>query len=230
MDDDDGYELITGIRRLAKQFTKVDYLRIVYEDAILADGIIEDNGVGEDDEISKDNDILQMPKICGAQIGKVQIYVDISNISAELGTTINPRELHNYIADGRRMCNGLVVGSFPDSNSFYWERWRQLGYKVVVHNWGREKGVDETLHANIFNGMFSYPNSTMIIVTGDGNRNEGLTNFPKCINFVLANSEINVEQYSWRHRLNSDFKAFSKMYPERYSVKFLDSANRSIID
>ncbi len=125
-------------------------------------------------------------------------YVDVSNLSAGLDTTIDPYEFHRLFV--QNMSHGYVVGSFPFAGDAYWDIWRSLGYSVRVFGSGKEHGVDETLHSIMMYNNDNSPND-IVLATGDGNC-AGWTNFPDCCRNAIKKN-IKVKIVSWKNRLNS---------------------------
>lgn len=152
------------------------------------------------------------------------VYVDISNLSAELGV-INPSEFHSLYV--KNMRQGYVVGSFPSASDPYWGRWRALGYNVKVFGPGKEQGVDETLHSIMLRNII-LDNVDIVLATGDGNC-AGWTNFPECCKVAMEKG-INVKVVSWKQRLN---KAYNNVYAGKItgklSIEFMDRNKQHLL-
>ena len=162
--------------------------------------------------------------------GSVQVYIDNSNITAGMDDTpIKPRELHQCITGGRHMTFGIIAGSFPKAEDPYWKEWKSLGYTVKVGPSGAEHGIDETLHANIYNGLRKRRGVDYVIVTGDGNSNDNLSNFPDCFKTILETSDLRIDQWSWKNRRNKVFDGIRDNYPDRYRIYNLDAHKGNIL-
>lgn len=219
--------------RSAKDYIIADSIAIAKqsdESAILINRLVGMMFDSKEYELEQPEPPVELPKEQPAlPKGHVQIYIDNSNISAGL-SNINPRELHKVITGGKHMGFGLIVGSFPDISNSYWREWESLGYIVKVAPSGAEYSVDEVLHANILTGLFKRPNTDFVIVTGDGNNNGGLSNFPTCIEAILKASEkLKIDQHSWRFRCNSVFTGIRNQYKDRYNIHNLDSSKGLIL-
>lgn len=163
-------------------------------------------------------------------VGSLQVYIDNSNITAGMDDTpIKPRELHQCITGGRHMTFGMIVGSFPKAGDPYWKEWESIGYTVKVSPGGAEHGVDETLHANIYNGLRKRRGIDYVIVTGDGNSNGNLSNFPDCFMTILETSSVRVDQWSWKNRRNKVFDGIRDKYPSKYCIFNLDTYKGNIL-
>jgi len=87
------------------------------------------------------------------------------------------------------------------------------------------------LHAEIFNIFLSCSNSrigqVLVLVTGDGNINNGQTSFPIVIERVLR-ANWSVEIWSWKTSLNQRFFDIQKHFPTRMTINYLDPYRQDI--
>ena len=71
------------------------------------------------------------------------------------------------------------------------------------------------------------PPRTIALVTGDGNRNEGRTSFPACIEIALKHG-WRVELHTWRATMNRIYHKFEGEYgSHHFRIHFLDTLLRA---
>jgi len=87
---------------------------------------------------------------------------------------------------------------------------------------GKEINVDESLHSMMYHTLTSVGkirggaagSRTMVLLTGDGNRDEDTSNFPHIMNFAIEQGWL-VEQWSWRDGCNKEFHKLARRYPHQ---------------
>jgi hypothetical protein len=179
------------------------------------------------------------------------IYIDISNIM------ISCQYLADGTIDRRmrlaipKLCGLLearqlptpaavrarhVVGSNMSSASPFWDKFKKEGYSVKVlarKEGGGEVGVDETLHAQILTAIVTTPASrretpTLVLVTGDGNSNEGYSSFTTCAKAALQHG-WRLELWAWNRSLSNTLRRLHLEYPDRVAICLLDAHRSSIL-
>lgn len=131
---------------------------------------------------------------------------------------------------GRR----FVAGSKPPGSSAIWERYRDLGYHVEVHSRDHETrgetAVDSVTHAAALQLITDLQlrgdppgTHTIVLATGDGGENNGVTSFPR-LAFTAASLGIRVEIWSWAATLNiREFSRVAALFPDgRVTMHHLD--------
>jgi hypothetical protein len=117
--------------------------------------------------------------------------------------------------------------------------WESAGFHVTIcprHENGGEYCVDEFLHAQAMDIILSrhrfgdLPHeNTLVLCTGDGNNNNGLSNFVKVVQYAVF-LQWKVEIWSWIHTRSHHFHELHFEYPELVSIHDLDDhADRLII-
>lgn len=155
----------------------------------------------------------------------VHVFVDHSNATlgaARAGKQCDAAALAQHVERGREAQERIVIGSHQGECAR--TDWEQLGYAVVTDpRRGRERFVDEALHAQLMRTASRRfdPPRVIALVTGDGNLNEGRTNFPECIEAALKN-DWHVELHSWRKSTNKTYLDMAKQYQEHFCVCYLD--------
>src|SRR5262245_6988089 len=74
------------------------------------------------------------------------------------------------------------------------------------------------IHASILIKLLNPPSTsaqqTLVLVTGDGNNNEGRVTFPMCA-MMAAHKGWNVEVWSWPQSLSGQFRQMQQRFPAR---------------
>jgi hypothetical protein len=167
-------------------------------EGILRLSSLEDlNGFNELNErgFGVDSDSLQNLQ-SRTESGGRYIFIDYSNITAQLVSIerthpIIPAGLSSILERGKSYKDKVISASFPSSEHPVWTEWRSLGYRTRVSGsrGGKEVFVDDSLHAGIFKVILSSRTpGTLILVTGDGNTNNGYSSFPEVIKTCFNNS------------------------------------------
>jgi hypothetical protein len=162
-------------------------------------------------------------------IDKVHVFVDHSNIrigSADfhhtnvdsfLNLITNTDIPHQHQIDTR-----IIAGS----NKAELQMWAHKMEPMYIPREQGEKGVDEFLHAQMLKiqaySEHKYQNNIIVIVTGDGNDNEGRTNFPKTIKACANQPHISkVIIWSWKDSCSKELKDL-RNYKNKVSLWYLD--------
>jgi hypothetical protein len=135
------------------------------------------------------------------------IFVDNSNLfigRSQKHLRINVPELTRLLTKG---VDGLriMAGSDDSARGGRWvEQWK--GYRIqIAARQGSESMVDEFLHAQIYHcclgNRVDARVTTIVLVTGDGNGNGGLSNFPRVVE-QLRPFGFRFEVWAWRASLS----------------------------
>jgi hypothetical protein len=138
------------------------------------------------------------------------------------------------IQSGRWTEKQLVVGS-GHAEAGRWARYRRSGYETQVlerTSGGKEVGVDDTLHAAMLaeaNKQFGEAR-TLVLLTGDGNGNNGRMSFPAAAEIALQNG-WKVEVWAWDYSTSAAWRDFSTAYGPsgKFSLMSLDTHADAII-
>jgi hypothetical protein len=156
----------------------------------------------------------------------VHIFVDHSNVSIGAsrvtGKALDVQQLVHGVEQRRTAKERVVVGSHESERTG--AEWRKLGYTVIAdQRRGKERFVDDTLHAQLMRtaGKTFEPGRVLILVTGDGNNNEGRTTFPECVLAALQN-DWHVELFSWRSALSQIYVELAEQHASHFSIHYLE--------
>jgi len=123
--------------------------------------------------------------------------------------------LTRLIEKGRATFARVVAGSFVFEASGYWKVWADMGYRVNAFNrnvGSKEFGVDECLFEET-SVLFQHPPSsrfvghaqhTIVMVTGDGNENEGRPSLRNVVEQALQLG-FRVELWAWSHACSMQY-------------------------
>ena len=175
-------------------------------------------------------------------------YVDASNII--IGASINadgkedPEIMLNFtdtigaVGGGRNIDRVYVAGSSRDiseqplEGNGVWDRWgtnseicikKRLSDKNGKQH---EEGVDELLHNKILEDIDK--GGTMLLLSGDGNDNNGNTTFPDIVMQVLDTNRWNVELWCWKRNISSNWIKLANRYKDTFSIHYLDDYRHAV--
>ena len=156
----------------------------------------------------------------------IHVFVDHSNVSVgatrATGKPLDIRRLVHGLERRRDARERVVVGSAELKRTG--SEWKKLGYTILTEKGhGPEQLVDEALHAHAMRaaGKSFEPGRVMVLVTGDGNNNQGSTTFPECVSQALRN-DWHVELYSWRQALSQVYLDLATQHASHVSIHYLD--------
>ena len=154
----------------------------------------------------------------------IHVFVDHSNVSIgarRTGRQLDVEQMIRSVEGDREAKKGFVAGSqMTDDHKAAWER---CGYTVALdERAGPERFVDEALHAAMMDDVSrNFPERrVLVLLTGDGNANEGRTTFPSCLEHALTR-DWDVEVFSWRSGASSVYAAMDEQYPA-FRLRYLD--------
>ncbi|EOD11620.1 hypothetical protein EMIHUDRAFT_214477 [Emiliania huxleyi CCMP1516] len=163
-----------------------------------------------------------------AERPRVHIFVDDANIFGRTSQSLfSIAQLAACVERGRDVEERVVIGSGTSERAR--GLWEQQGYRVDTDpRPGRQRFVDEALHARLMQTATKSfgPPRTIALVTGDGNRNEGRTSFPACIEIALKHG-WRVELHTWRATMNRIYHQFEGEYGSFFRIHFLDTLLRA---
>lgn len=128
----------------------------------------------------------------------------------------------------------VVAGSRSTNGDDAWSaHYQALGYRAEVRSrdprTGSEVGVDAAVHAAglqlVLDHRDAAPGShTLVLVTGDGNGNNGLSSFPRLAR-AAASCGFRVEVWSWRSSMNfGEYGRVVDEFPDgRVTLHLLDA-------
>lgn len=154
----------------------------------------------------------------------IYVFVDWSNIyisakrrcsfdPADLSIHVRVNELIRLVERGRvckaRVLAGSSTRSIADAliMETVWQLWRDNGYELHLQQRrvdDAEDHVDEMLQARIAHylmGDFGGKKPTLVLLTGDGNKEKNTTSFPRLASFA-ARTGWAVEVWSWKYSLS----------------------------
>jgi len=153
---------------------------------------------------------------------KSHVFVDASNILINPPRPLSDKILIDFLrACGRDVVEAHVAGS----RSLQRQPWLSAKYKIHHDNRrGPERFVDDVLIAQaLATAQKSFdPPRLLVLCTGDGNLNQGRTNFPVVVQTALASRSWEVELITWRVKMNKCYYKFQKHYPDRFFIRFLE--------
>jgi hypothetical protein len=155
---------------------------------------------------------------------KCHLYIDESNI--RLRQKSDQNLLLALITAERTLSRSYIAGSSKFGERDYkWNYWKANNFEVqsLLPVRAKEQAVDDLLHAAMLDDISkSFPEErTILLLTGDGNDNNGRTSFPKVVEKALLNS-WNVEVYSWAQQASQKYQLFEEAYPSQFSLNYLD--------
>jgi hypothetical protein len=166
------------------------------------------------------------------------VIVDSSNIfigakthaqTLNLSVNLDVEELANLlIRDSTLLGTRVIAGSVPSARSRAWQYWEHAGFRIKICSFeGAEEMVDEFLHAQAMNVVMEKQGdqpgeNTLVLCTGDGNDNEGFSNF---VNVARNTARMGwrVEIWSWRHCSSRNFVSLVDEYPSCMRLYYLDT-------
>jgi len=177
------------------------------------------------------------------------VYVDASNIIIGASINADRREDPEIMLDftntilvvggGRNMDRVYVAGSSRDiseqqplEGNGVWSRWganseicikKRLSDKNGKQH---EEGVDELLHNKILEDIDK--GGTMLLLSGDGNDNNGNTTFPDIIMQVLDTNIWTVELWCWKRNISSNWIKLANRYKDTFSIHYLDDYRHAV--
>ena len=132
-------------------------------------------------------------------------------------------------------------GSGSGSGGGVRDRWEAEGYQAACWEEAAggergERGVDDALHLKMraaaqqthsqsHGGGGGGPgpslSRTMVLLSGDGNKNYGKATFPVCLELALANG-WQVEVWAWEFTCSCVYRELARKWPAQVSLRWLD--------
>lgn len=178
----------------------------------------------------------------GLQEERVHIFIDNSNIylgsryvsnpttrkvECDFSIRIKTHALSNVIIHARsHVEQRIVYGSSPPRNNAIWKKWEEAGYSVCLFHRTPGMGeqlVDDALVARINNAILTYPARTLVLLTGDGNGNDGRVSFHNTICLAIQHG-WKVELWAWKVTTSAKYYELARAYEGQnvFSLNFLD--------
>jgi hypothetical protein len=137
---------------------------------------------------------------------------------------LNIPRLAAWLENGRPTVTRFCAGSMSVDLQRWWE---EQGYTTLNGKTDKSMNADEVLHAQIYRAIgrseIGNENSnlgTIVLVTGDGNDNNGLSNFPECIALGIRLG-WHVEVCCWGHSLSSNHRKLERSHPLQVTIRDL---------
>lgn len=182
------------------------------------------------------------------QVSDAYVFIDMSNVLAgaqhldgqlDRSTRVSVPAFVHLIEDQHRVRGRQVAGSFPHAASSFWEFFRTEHYCVHIEekSGGRrgERSVDTSLHALALHTVGHWTRQrqpgealTLILVTGDGNANNGLTSFPDVVKHAVSNG-WQVQLWSWRSTRARIYTELERRYPSQIVLRDLDDYRSALL-
>eukprot|EP00039_Didymoeca_costata_P021128 m.343507 g.343507 ORF g.343507 m.343507 type:complete len:780 (+) comp22944_c0_seq1:172-2511(+) len=181
----------------------------------------------------------------------VHVYIDFWNISLGFERSpdqcMSPANLVKEVEAGRTAIKRMVFGSKTVregrnqniSGSTLGRIWREFeDANYDVHLCERRPGqgeqfVDDAIIAQIYDDLLAYTSSerVLVLLTGDGNDNDGRASFFQCITRALNLQNWRVELWSWKRSTSYLYKQLEKDYAQndKFNLIFLDAFYNNII-
>lgn len=177
----------------------------------------------------------------------IYVFVDWSNISIsakrQMATGLTDPSVHVdvdklvQLVENGRLCKarklaGSSVRGVKDAlmGESVWQLWRNNGYELHLQqrSQGTEHSVDEVLQACIADYLLEDlggKKATLVLLTGDGNKEKNTTSFPRLAAFA-ARTGWTVEVWSWQCSLSKAYITLANQYQSQdqspVSINFLD--------
>jgi hypothetical protein len=160
---------------------------------------------------------------------KIHIFVDASNTMWERDV-VEAQRLFDAITNSRDVVRKVAVGSRSKGKNVLLEKLKQdANWEVTILERvnGHEQAVDDIIHAAMQSDILKdYGDKrTMIVLTGDGNANEGRTSFPVVIEQAIGKKlgeAWNIELWPRSSTSTASvYRQFVEMYPENFQLGFL---------
>ncbi len=175
----------------------------------------------------------------------LSVFVDNSNIHIGCQATPRPgaplppfvrlkhKELVARVVRGRP-CNVMFVGGggMPDAVV---RAWVSCGFRVkasVTDDY--QANIDELLHSQIQRALLETSvrgekPGTLVLLTGDGNRNSHRSSFPSCVVSALKFG-WRIELYAWKMSLSSTMRGIAALSKGRMTITCLDTWREEITE
>jgi len=163
----------------------------------------------------------------------IAIFVDLSNVLKGGALKVRAQNLIELVTGLRNATNRKFVGgSFPSEKSPFWNIFKKNGFiidflePVNFENRRGEQAVDDVIHGRIRTEInFQYRAGVhppkIVILSGDGNENNGRTSFPRVIEEALLRGR-QVELWSWRTCMKKFYIDFRREYYPDFMVHYFE--------
>ena len=184
----------------------------------------------------------------------IHIFVDESNIFLGAQTILQPNgrktrdtsirvnvpALADVILNQRQPIQRVVFGSRSSAQEpVEWNEWRAADFDVHGerrHRGGGETFVDDACAAMVNAAILRFPirnenvrHRTLVLLTGDGNMNDGRASFIESVDSALRNG-WRVELWSWRASISQHYLRMRDQYASSglFSIHFLDEHREAV--
>jgi hypothetical protein len=177
-------------------------------------------------------------------IDQSNIFISCQSVPARDGKSkmirdatirIDCEQLDRMLSANRGIREKVVFGSknstIERDESCIPKLWEKLGYKVAYSHRPSKTGesfVDDALIAQIQQPLLMFPSPphpvhTLVLLTGDGNDNEGRASFYSTVQQALMQG-WKVELWAWRYSVSKKYFDYQSSYADtnRFRIIFLD--------
>jgi hypothetical protein len=166
------------------------------------------------------------------QSEKCYVFVDYSNIASHSGVRVSCKRLNDIVVGLRQACDRVLVGSYVGEEEEKCEDWRELGYQVHMKRrpeGAGEQFVDDALIAQMLNTLISHTgqdnsDKTLVLLSGDGNDNEGRVSFRDVVEQAVFDFKWNVEVWCWKSSCARTYRELQEITPAQMRVCYLDAS------
>ena len=165
------------------------------------------------------------------QSEKCYVFVDYSNIASHSGVRVSCKRLNDVVVGLRQACDRVLVGSYVGEEEKL-EDWRELGYQVHMKRrpeGAGEQFVDDALIAQMLNTLISHTgqdnsDKTLVLLSGDGNDNEGRVSFRDVVERAVFDFKWNVEVWCWKASCARTYRELQEIASGQMRVCYLDAS------
>ncbi len=150
----------------------------------------------------------------------------------ELGTNVhlNTAALKEIVENGRNIQTRSVVGSASTARGSQKLRnaWENVGYTIAIQQRSPDKGeqfVDQRIQSSITRILYEHTNAnynqTIVLVSGDGNKQPGVISFPDLLRMSLRQNFM-VEVWAFKESMSREYYTLKKEFPTQVKLSFLN--------
>jgi hypothetical protein len=166
-----------------------------------------------------------------ARESECYVYIDYSNIAAGGSLrSVSSKQLNDLVVGSRQARDRVLVGSCVGGEERL-EDWKELGYQVFMQHRdaaAREQFVDDALVAQMQRALLrskdeNNSGKTLVLLSGDGNSNEGRASFSEVVKEALFDRGWRVEVWCWKASCSTTYRELQGMEGCNFSLFYLDA-------
>jgi hypothetical protein len=161
------------------------------------------------------------------------IFIDLSNVLHNVNINnserFNPTNFVKVIEGDRQILTRATVGSCKNQTELNTIKpiWDILGYSNMfqIRQEGRgELFVDQALQSMLLRFIIDNPsdNITIMLVSGDGNNQPGLTSFPDILQMAIVKYNFNVEICTFTESESFEYMKLKNVFKDKVTIKHLN--------